>query len=85
MKKQTNPEKEKSDFWSGLKTALILAKKDKEKLKKNFIFSVKHERILQSKKNITEMSQFIFCLIIHLLVMQLAMRSIRQDFMLKIL
>lgn len=77
------PKKKKRDFWPGLKIALILVKKDKEKLKKNFI--VKHERILQSKKDITEMWQFIFCLITHLLITQLAMWSLWQEFMLKIL
>lgn len=85
VKKPTNPEKERSDLWPGLKTALISAKKDKEKLKKTFIFTVKHERILQSKKRITEIWQVVFCLITHLLVTQLAMRRLRQELMLKIL
>lgn len=88
MKKQTNLEKEKSDFSSGLKTVLILAKKDRgELLQKYAIFTVKprNGRILQSKKNkITDMSQFIFCLIIHLLVTQKNVISVGQEFMLKI-
>lgn len=45
---------------------------------------MKQERTLQPKKNIREIWQFIFCLITHLLVTQLAMRSLRQEFMLKI-
>lgn len=53
MKKQTNLEKVKSDFWSGLRTALYWQKKDREELlKTNVIFTVKprNERILQSKE-----------------------------------
>lgn len=34
VKKPKNPVKERSDFWPGLKTALILVKKDKESLKR---------------------------------------------------
>lgn len=83
VKKQTNPEKEKSDFWS--ENSFNTGEKGQRKLKKNFIFTVKHERVLQSKKGIIEMWQFIFCLITHLLVTELAMWSLRQEFILKIL
>lgn len=84
VRKQTNPEKEIRYFWS--ENSFNTGKKTgQKKLKKNFIFSVKHERILQLKKDITEIWQFIFCLITDLLVTQLGMRSLRQEFMLKIL
>lgn len=55
--------KKKSDFSSGLKTVLILAKKDREELlQKYVIFTVKprNERILQSKKKSQKCSNLYF-------------------------